>query len=89
MNISSKKLELQEKSRDKGCDLAPCCLDCSFPACIQEEVGGGKHWFKAKRDASISELRQSAGISISELGIRFKVSKRTVYRALQKIKMEK
>lgn len=46
MNISSKILEPQEQSRDKGCEMAPCCLDCPFPACIQEEMGGGKRWLK-------------------------------------------
>lgn len=91
MNISSNKFEplsesslRQEQSQDKGCDLAPCCLDCSFPACIKEEVGGGMRWLKARRDASISELQRTTDISIGELGKRFNVSKRTVYRALER-----
>ncbi len=88
MNISSNKPGTPAQVPDKGCEMAPCCLDCPFPACIREDVGGGKRWLKARRDAGISELRQSAEISIAEIGIRFKVSKRTVYRALQKIKME-
>lgn len=86
MNISSNKMELRERRQDKGCGLSPCCLDCPFPSCAQEEPDGGKSWFKARRDASIADLRRNSGISTEELGRQFRVSRRTVYRAIEKSK---
>lgn len=85
MNISSDIVEQQQR-RSEGCELAPCCLECPFPACVKEEIVEGKRWLKALRDASISELRRCDGASIGELGRQFHVSKRTVYRAIKENK---
>ncbi|GEM_PF-5522142 len=87
MNISSKKLDIRERSRSRGCKKISC-LACPFPACIKEEAGGGQ-WFKAMRDAGIWKMKGATGLSAGALGRHFGVSGRTVYRVLKKYQKSK
>ena len=70
--------------RDEGCDLAASCLNCPFPQCVYEQPGGKQHWLKKARDREIVRLFTREGKGIKELSLMFRVSTRTVQRALGK-----
>ena len=72
--------------RDDGCDLADSCLNCPFPKCIYEEVGGRRHWLKGLRDKEMVRLFTTERKEIKELALIFGVSQRTVQRVLKRIK---
>jgi len=68
---------------DRGCDMAPSCLSCPFPKCL-EEVPWGKHKLSKRRRAErMAELRKE-GKSIDEIARIFDVHERTVRRALKR-----
>ncbi len=69
--------------RDTGCDIHPSCLSCPLPRCRYDEPGGIRALLGAYRDQQIVALRRQ-GLSIEELARRFRVSRRTVFRALEK-----
>jgi DNA-binding transcriptional ArsR family regulator len=59
--------------QDEGCEFAPSCLNCLLPVCVYEET----------RAAKMEQLFVKEGKTIRELSQIFKVSKRTVQRALK------
>lgn len=65
--------------RDEGCDLFPSCLHCPLARCRYDLAG--RHTGKALRDRDMRHL-YAAGMGATELAHHFKVSTRTVYRAL-------
>ncbi len=69
--------------RDDGCDIHPHCLTCPLPRCRYDAPGGLRTLLNAYRDRRIIELRQG-GIEVEELARRFSVSRRTVFRVLEK-----
>ncbi len=69
--------------RDEGCDIHPSCLTCPLPRCRYDEPGGIRALLGAYRDRMIAQMRQQ-GMGIDELARRFGVSRRTVFRALEK-----
>jgi len=70
--------------RDEGCDLAASCLNCPFPRCVYEQPGGRQHWLKMMRNREIIRQFTKEGKEIKELALIFRVSTRTVQRALGK-----
>ena len=72
--------------RDDGCDLADSCLNCPFPKCIYEELGGRQRWLKGLRDKEMARLFSTEEKGIKELALIFGVSQRTVQRALKRVK---
>jgi hypothetical protein len=69
---------------DEGCSLSPSCLNCPFPRCLFEMPWGNRKQAIAERNAEINRLFALSGISENELAARFKLSKRTIRRALAK-----
>jgi transcriptional regulator of acetoin/glycerol metabolism len=69
--------------RDEGCDIYPSCLRCPLPRCRYDEPGGIRALLGAHRDRLIVDLRRQ-GMGIDELARRFGVSRRTVFRALER-----
>jgi len=65
--------------RDEGCDLFPSCLHCPLARCRHDEPG--RHAGKELRNDEIRRLH-AAGMGVTGLAQRFKVSRRTVYRAI-------
>lgn len=65
--------------KDEGCDLFPSCLHCPLAKCRHDEPG--RHAGKELRNDEIRRLH-AAGMSVAGLAQRFKVSRRTVYRAI-------
>ena len=82
----SSKLDLPPEYchyRDEGCDLAESCLNCPFPNCIYDELGGKQRWLKKLRAREMVRLFTTKGRGIKELASMFGVSSRTVQRALK------
>lgn len=73
--------------RDTGCQVHPSCLSCPLPRCRYDEPGGIRALLGAYRDEQIAALRRQ-GLTIEELARRFRVSRRTVFRALEKARAQ-
>jgi DNA-binding transcriptional regulator LsrR (DeoR family) len=58
-------------------------LNCPLPVCIDDEPGGKKRTLKRRRAAEMERLYTNEGKTISELAQIYKVSCRTVTRALK------
>lgn len=69
--------------RDDGCDIHPHCLSCPLPRCRYEEPGGLRALLNQRRDGEIVELRRR-GVPVAVLADRFGVSRRTVFRILER-----
>ena len=74
--------------RDEGCDLADSCLNCPLPRCIYDQSGGKQRWLKRLRDRQIVRLASTEGKGVKELAMMFRLSQRTVQRALKRVKNE-
>ncbi len=68
--------------KDEGCAYAQSCLSCPFPKCLYEGKGGGPKQYKKMRNKEIKKLSRS-GQKVKELAQRFKISERTIRRALK------
>lgn len=74
--------------RDEGCELAGSCLHCPLPRCVYDRPGGRRRWLKRVRDKEIVRLFTAEGEEVKELAQKFRVSPRTVQRALGRVKNE-
>ena len=70
--------------RDRGCDLFASCLRCPLPRCRYDEPGGVRALLNRARDREIRLLRIEDGLAADEIAARFGVSRRTVFRALER-----
>ncbi|MGQ9572786.1 MAG: hypothetical protein ACUVV3_06330 [Dehalococcoidia bacterium] len=70
--------------RDEGCDLYSSCLTCPLPRCRYDAPGGFRAIFNLRRDEEILHLRRGQGLSVDMLARRYGVSRRTVFRILQR-----
>lgn len=71
--------------QDEGCELAPSCLNCPFPRCLEEEPWGKEKFLKHRRAERMVQLRRE-GKSVREIARIFEVSTRTVQRWLRVMK---
>ncbi len=69
--------------RDDGCDLFSSCLACPLPRCRYDTPGGARALLIRLRDMEIRRLRHDNGLAVEEIAMRFRVSRRTVFRVLQ------
>ena len=70
--------------QDEGCELASSCLNCPFPRCIYEQPRGRQSWLKRIRDGVITRRFATENKGVKELALEFRVSQRTIQRALKK-----
>ena len=70
--------------RDEGCDFHPSCLTCPLPRCRYDEPGGVRALLNSGRDREILHLRRRQGLPVDTLARRYGVSRRTVFRILQR-----
>jgi transposase-like protein len=68
--------------KDGGCDLHPACLECPLQKCIEEEPRGRQKRRIADRADQIKKMR-ACGITCRGIAAAFRVSTRTVQRALE------
>ena len=69
--------------RDEGCDLFASCLTCPLPRCRYDEPGGARAMLNRVRDDQIRRMRFDHDMPVDEISMRFRVSRRTVFRVLQ------
>jgi hypothetical protein len=72
--------------KDEGCKLAPACLSCPLPRCIDEQLQGRLKKSAFLRDKEILSLYTLEKKTCQELAAFFKVSQRTVRRAIASAK---
>jgi len=68
---------------DAGCEMAPLCLKCPFPKCLEDEPRGKQKHLRRSRDETMRQMRRE-GKSVAEIAGIFDVSRRTVQRALKR-----
>lgn len=76
-----------ENYLDTGCELAPSCLECPFPRCIEELPGGVTRAARHKRNNELIQ-RAKEGISTAQLAEEFGISRRSVQRLLAPYRKE-
>ena len=69
--------------RDDGCDLFVSCLACPLPRCRYDVRGGARTMLNAVRDVQIRRMRRDDGLPVDEIARRFRISRRTVFRAIR------
>ncbi len=72
--------------RDGGCDLFVACLSCPLPQCRYDVAGGARTMLNRVRDDEIRCLRRELAVPVDEIARRFRISRRTVFRALRAAK---
>ena len=73
----------QGRYRDDGCDLFAACLSCPLPQCRYDVAGGARTMLNRVRDDEIRYLRRELAVPVDEIARRFRISRRTVFRALR------
>ena len=68
--------------RDEGCDLFASCLTCPLPRCRYDEPGGARTMLNRVRDEEMRRLHLDSGLPVDEIAVRYRVSRRTVFRVL-------
>lgn len=66
---------------DRGCDLAPSCLDCPFDRCLEDEPDARQKLLRDRRNRTIKDMHRE-GRSSREIARLLGVSPRTVQRAV-------
>ena len=69
--------------RDTGCDLASSCLECPLALCKYDDPNQGRRSRTIMRDTEIMRLF-AEGFKVSAIALKVNVSKRTVYRIIQR-----
>lgn len=67
---------------DTGCDLHDSCLTCPFERCRYDVEGGVPSLLRVERDAAIVRARLNERLTAAQIGDRFGLSIRSVYRIL-------
>ena len=67
--------------KDRGCEVFPSCLNCPRPRCIEEESRGKQRLRMLTRVSQMAQLKHQ-GKNTAEIAALFKLSQRTVQRAL-------
>ena len=66
---------------DTGCELAPSCLACPLPVCIEDVPAG---WLRRNRrrlyELGIARAITEESLTAEQAAARFRVSPRTIYR---------
>ncbi len=73
----------QGRYRDDGCDLFAACLNCPLPQCRYDVAGGARVMLNRVRDDEIRYLRRELAVPLDEIARLFRISRRTVFRALR------
>jgi len=68
--------------RDEGCEAFSSCLNCPLPRCLEEQPRGQQKLRMKARNGRMVELRRG-GRSVKAIADLFRVSQRTVQRALR------
>jgi hypothetical protein len=69
--------------QDKGCRLAPSCINCRFPECVEDNPRAFTAAFKTHRNQEIQRLFSREKLGTADIARRLGVSRRTVQRVLK------
>ncbi len=69
---------------DSGCEVHPSCLTCPLARCRYDEPGGLRAMLGAERDRRMVRAYRDEHLKPGEVARRFGVSRRTVFRVMQK-----
>ena len=94
MNATEKRTRLPIVDRnlddgyfpDTGCVIHPSCLSCPMERCIYDEPQEGRRETQQRRDQAIYRQYLAQGHDIRALAERFGVSRRTVHRAVARMR---
>ena len=81
------RLDLQPESyayRDNGCAVARSCLRCPLSRCKYDDPNARRREARDRRDGEMLAVRRRERLTVPELAVRFGVSERTVFRAVQR-----
>ena len=70
--------------RDDGCEVSPSCLTCPLPRCKYDDPAWYQRYLLEQRDGQILRVREEERLTVPALARRFRVSQRTVFRAIQR-----
>lgn len=70
---------------DNGCEASASCLTCPLPRCKFDDPVWYQSYRREGRDLQVLEAYRNKGLSVFEVATRFKVSPRTVHRALRRV----
>ncbi len=65
---------------DTGCEVSDSCLCCPLPQCKYDDPAAYRAWKTRARDKAIAKARHT--LTTSAVAVLFKISARTVARAL-------
>ncbi len=68
---------------DRGCSLAPSCLECPLPVCRYEVPGGIRQIRAMERDAEATRLMHE-GLTPKEIGVSLGMPERSAWRSLKR-----
>ena len=75
----------QMNYRDTGCEASSACLMCPLPQCKFDDPMWYQQLRRQGRDLQILEAHHQERITVFELAGRFRVSPRTIHRALRRV----
>jgi hypothetical protein len=67
---------------DTGCHIAPACLSCYLPVCIEDNPQLLRRLNREERDRKVLERFINYAGSIDDLAVEMKCAPRTIYRIL-------
>ena len=69
---------------DTGCEVSGSCLMCTLPQCKFDDPSWYQAFRRQGRDLELQAAHQYEGLSVFEVAQRFRISPRTVHRALRR-----
>jgi len=69
---------------DTGCDLYTACLSCPLPRCRYDANGGASAILREGRDQVIQRAAAHHGVTVDDLARMFGLSRRTIFRVLER-----
>ena len=69
---------------DKGCEVAPTCLECPLPRCKFDDMEWFGKYRRMARDLRMASIIDQEGLSITDAAERFSITPRTVFRVLSR-----
>lgn len=69
--------------KDTGCSVSPSCLNCPLEVCVLEMPGHSRGLNAQRLKEQVRVLRFQHGKKISEIMAELRISRRTVFRALE------
>ena len=70
---------------DTGCEVSPSCLTCTLPQCKFDDPAWYQALRRQGRDLELQAAHEQEGLSVFEVARRFRISPRTVHRALRRV----